>query len=632
MVAGTKAAPPTPEPPMIHETTNVHSFSNLMGDVRVGANVNIAPGTSIVAPVGVSFAIGEGTTIQEGVVIHGLGTGRVVGEDGQEYSVWIGKNTGITHKSLIHGPAYLGNNCFIGFRSTVFNSRIGDGCIVMMHALIQDVEIAPGKYVPSGAIVTHQQQADQLPQVTEGDRLFAHHLLQMSQPLSVPVNSANEISYKNSVTTMSLNTNLREQVRSLIAQGCKIGLEHADHRRYKTSSWLTGESISGYREDQVLSEIEHRLQDYAGEYVRLIGIDPQAKRRVVETVIQRPGSVSTNPTTNTKSYDYRSTPVTTAHNGNSPGTDVVSAIRTLVRQGLKIGTEYADQRRYKTSSWLTGPSFEAQSESLIVREIEALIAEHPGEYVRLIGIDPQGKKRVSETIIQRPGEGQNAQGNGFRSQSFSSSSGTAVVASVGSDMISQIRSLLSQGFKIGTEHADSRRFKTSSWQTCSPIESNRESEVIAALEACLAEHQGEYVRLLGIDTKHKRRVLEAIIQRPGQQIPPTATSNNYTPYTTSYSSASVSSKSYSNGLSSEVVGQIRSMLSQGLKIAAEHADKRRFKTSSWQTCTSIDSNREADVIGALQNCLAEYPDEYVRLLGIDTNAKRRVLETIIQRP
>ena len=309
MVAGTKAAPPTPEPPMIHETANVHSFSNLMGDVRVGANVNIAPGTSIVAPVGVSFAIGEGTTIQEGAVIHGLGTGRVVGEDGQEYSVWIGKNTGITHKSLIHGPAYLGNNCFIGFRSTVFNSRIGDGCIVMMHALIQDVEIAPGKYVPSGAIVTHQQQADQLPQVTEGDRLFAHHLLQMSQPLSVPVNSANEISYKNSVTTMSLNTNLREQVRSLIAQGCKIGLEHADQRRYKTSSWLTGESISGYREDQVLSEIEHRLQDYAGEYVRLIGIDPQAKRRVVETVIQRPGSVSTNPTT-TKSYDYRSTPVT----------------------------------------------------------------------------------------------------------------------------------------------------------------------------------------------------------------------------------------------------------------------------------------------------------------------------------
>ena len=77
-----------------------------------------------------------------------------------------------------------------------------------------------------------------------------------------------------------------------------------------------------------------------------------------------------------------------------------------------------------------------------------------------------------------------------------------------------MRSLLSQGYKIGTEHANKRRFKTSSWQPCSPIESKRESEVVALLEACLKEHEGEYVRLLGIDSEAKRRVLEKIIQRP----------------------------------------------------------------------------------------------------------------------
>jgi carbon dioxide concentrating mechanism protein CcmM len=38
--------------------------------------------------------------------------------------------------------------------------------------------------------------------------------------------------------------------------------------------------------------------------------------------------------------------------------------------------------------------------------------------------------------------------------------------------------------------------------------------VVAALEACLEEHRGEYVRLLGIDPKAKRRVLEQIIQTP----------------------------------------------------------------------------------------------------------------------
>jgi carbon dioxide concentrating mechanism protein CcmM len=30
----------------------------------------------------------------------------------------------------------------------------------------------------------------------------------------------------------------------------------------------------------------------------------------------------------------------------------------------------------------------------------------------------------------------------------------------------------------------------------------------------MAEHAGEYVRLIGVDAKVKRRVLETIIQRP----------------------------------------------------------------------------------------------------------------------
>ena len=170
MVVRKRAAPPTPwsqtlAEPRIDDSAFVHSFSNLIGDVTIGANVLIAPGTSIRADEGTPFYIGEGTNIQDGVAIHGLEKGRVVGDDGQEYSVWIGKEACITHMALIHGPAYIGDECFIGFRSTVFNARVGDGCVIMMHALIQDVEIPPGKYVPSGAVITNQQQAEPLPDV-----------------------------------------------------------------------------------------------------------------------------------------------------------------------------------------------------------------------------------------------------------------------------------------------------------------------------------------------------------------------------------------------------------------------------------------------------------------------------------
>ena len=177
MAARTKAAPPTPwsnnlATPRVDKSAYVHSFSRLIGDVRVGANVFIAPGSSIRADEGTPFFIGESSNIQDGVVIHGLEQGRVVGKDNREYSVWIGKNTCITHMALIHGPAYIGDECFIGFRSTVFNAKVGNGCIVMMHALIQDVEIPPGKYVPSGAVIVNQQQAERLPNVIDSDRTW----------------------------------------------------------------------------------------------------------------------------------------------------------------------------------------------------------------------------------------------------------------------------------------------------------------------------------------------------------------------------------------------------------------------------------------------------------------------------
>ncbi len=96
MAVRTKAAPPTPwssdlAEPQVDSSAYVHSFSRLIGDVRVGANVFIAPGSSIRADEGTPFYIGDSTNIQDGVVIHGLEKGRVRGDDGKDYSVWIGK-------------------------------------------------------------------------------------------------------------------------------------------------------------------------------------------------------------------------------------------------------------------------------------------------------------------------------------------------------------------------------------------------------------------------------------------------------------------------------------------------------------------------------------------------------------
>ena len=60
---------------------------------------------------------------------------------------------------------------------------------------------------------------------------------------SLTANFDDENDYINSEGNMSLSSDIRTHVRSLLAQGCIISTEHANSRRFKTKSWLTGERI-----------------------------------------------------------------------------------------------------------------------------------------------------------------------------------------------------------------------------------------------------------------------------------------------------------------------------------------------------------------------------------------------------
>jgi carbon dioxide concentrating mechanism protein CcmM len=671
------AAPPTPwskslAEPHIDPSAYVHSFSNLIGDVRIGANVLVAPGTSIRADEGGPFSLGHSTNVQDGVVIHGLEQGRVLGDDGKEYSVWIGAQTSITHMALIHGPAYVGDNCFIGFRSTVFNARVGKGCIVMMHALIQDVEIPPGKFVPSGAVITSQQQADRLPDVQASDVEFASHVVGVNQALRTGYRCAEDASCiaplrnvfsgsKSSkessgipmVKSDRLNPDAIAQVRQLLNQGFQIGTEHADKRRFRASAWNSCKPISSKREPEVLAALDACLAEHAGEYVRLVGIDSQAKRRVVELIIQRPdGSAPEIPIRKTSfASGVSSTSSSNGHHGSASG-DLASQVRQLLGQGLRISAEYADKRRFQASAWNSCKPITATNESGVLSALERCLTEHSGEYVRLVGVDPRAKRRVSEVIVQRPGDrastasssssaSYTASSSSYKApsashSSFSSAPGGGLKGTLGADVVKLARQLLAQGLKIGMEHADKRRFKASAWTSCTPIASRNESDVFAALEACVAEHSGEYVRMFGIDEKAKRRVSEIIMQRPDGNSHGNGSTSAYTPApaaSPAKTTASNAGRGFGGGrLSSEVVQQIRQMIAQGHQVSAEHADKRRFRASAWANCKPIAARNESDVVSALEACLREYSGEYVRLVGVDPKAKRRTAEVIIQRP
>lgn len=83
-----------------------------------------------------------------------------------------------------------------------------------------------------------------------------------------------------------------------------------------------------------------------------------------------------------------------------------------------------------------------------------------------------------------------------------------------SDTLNHIQTLLSQGYRIGMEHVDKRRFQTNAWKSCAPIQAQNSDEAATALEQCLLQYPDEYVRMIGFDPKTKQRVLEEIVQRP----------------------------------------------------------------------------------------------------------------------
>jgi len=107
-------------------------------------------------------------------------------------------------------------------------------------------------------------------------------------PRSLNQDSANLATSPPLEPTPSIDLEIQQQIRELLAQGYRLSLEYANERRFRTNAWTSGGTFQGNEASEVILTLAERLAEHNNEYVRLIGIDPNAKRRILETIIQKP--------------------------------------------------------------------------------------------------------------------------------------------------------------------------------------------------------------------------------------------------------------------------------------------------------------------------------------------------------
>lgn len=161
--------------PVVAKSAFIHQTGSVIGDVTLGERVYVAASASVRGDEGQGIYIGNDTNVQDAVVLHGLETfddgkpieKNLVEYDGKKYSVYVGSRVSMAHQSQVHGPALVEDDTFIGMQALVFKATVGKGVVIEPGAKIIGVKIPAGRYVPTGAIVTKQEDADALPEIME---------------------------------------------------------------------------------------------------------------------------------------------------------------------------------------------------------------------------------------------------------------------------------------------------------------------------------------------------------------------------------------------------------------------------------------------------------------------------------
>jgi len=123
--------------PEIESEAFIHPFAVVIGNCYIGKMVFVAPTAVCRGDEGTPIHISDYSNLQDGAVLHALKTSdkgnnidgmkfssdgdRLDGSDprfAESYAIWIGERVSLAHGSQVHGPAWVGDDTFIGMGVT----------------------------------------------------------------------------------------------------------------------------------------------------------------------------------------------------------------------------------------------------------------------------------------------------------------------------------------------------------------------------------------------------------------------------------------------------------------------------------------------------------------------------------
>jgi len=148
---------PQKQKPKISKKAWISETAIIIGNVNIGDNVFVAHNAIIRADEpGSSIIIGNDCNVQDNVIIHALSHSEVI----------VGNNTSLAHGCIVHGPCYIGEGCFVGFGSVVFDCAVGDDSLVMHNATVRKITVPDGKVIPDGMAITEQHAVENLENIS----------------------------------------------------------------------------------------------------------------------------------------------------------------------------------------------------------------------------------------------------------------------------------------------------------------------------------------------------------------------------------------------------------------------------------------------------------------------------------